>query len=91
MSTDLIFPIIAGAAVVILLGIWKTGRAVALAALRHPLRTNVIYVDSAGTPHVVAEGPSLNGQKPQVATAEASKESRAQEEEKDYRFANSRH
>ena len=90
MNTDLIFPIIAGAAVAILLGVWKTGRAVALAALRHPLRTNVIYVDATGTPHVAAEGPSLNGRKPPVA-AEASKESRAQEEEKDYRFANSRH
>lgn len=93
MNTDLIFPLIAGAAFAVLLAVWKTGRAVAVAALTHPFRRNLIYVDANGNPHIVGVSSS-NGFKPQAAQQAAqaanatAKDNREQEEP--YTLAKSR-
>jgi hypothetical protein len=94
MNTDLIFPLIAGAAFAVLLAVWKTGRAVAVAALTHPFRRNLIYVDANGNPHIVVA--SSNGFKPQAAqqTAQAANATQTgdnREQEEPYILAKSRH
>jgi hypothetical protein len=61
MSIDLIFPMIILAGAVVLLSVWKKGRAVAVAAFSHPLRTNVIYLDKSGAMRIRAESGSRNG------------------------------
>lgn len=82
MNADLIFYIVLLAVAVFLFSVWKKGRAVAVAALSHPLRTNVIYLDSSGSTHIRAEGVSENGYRPQEAqevSTEAVKETNKEE------------
>jgi hypothetical protein len=76
MTTDLIVSLSLAAAAILLFVFWKAGRALALAALSHPLRTNVISVDASGTTHIEPEIYSKNGHEQQ-----GTKELREEEQE----------
>lgn len=75
MTLQLIIAGVLVGAVVLLLARWKAGRAVAIAAFSHPLRTNVIEIDVRNRWDGQDKGANNNGASP----ARAGKDSKEKE------------